>query len=128
MDEFLKLRSLEMFVVAGVRKPLQHAHWKRLEEWVREKRRVDKRVFFVEVPAMDIQAEWEEEMRGGESIWDRAFRYTTKWEARERAEAARVRIFAWIQSFNVCLFCQPSLRHYKWQMAAVWRYGDSAEM
>jgi hypothetical protein len=66
-----------MFVVAGVRKPLQHAHWKRLEEWVREKRRVDKRVFFVEVPAMDIQAEWEEEIRGEESIWDRAFRYTT---------------------------------------------------
>jgi len=105
LDEFLKLRSLEMFVVAGVTKPLQQAHWKRLEEWVREKRRVDKRVFFVEIPAMDIQAGWEEEIRGEESIWDRAFRYTTgRLENEQRPHA-----------------------HYKWQMAAVWQYGDSAE-
>ena len=54
----------------------------------------DKRVFFVEVPAMDIQAEWEREMRGGKTIWERAIRYTTQWEARQRAEAALVRIFA----------------------------------
>ena len=38
---------------------------------------MDKRVFFVEILAMDVQAEWEEEITGGESIWDRAFRYTT---------------------------------------------------
>jgi hypothetical protein len=82
-----------MFVVAGVRKPLRQAHWKRLEQWVRTKRRRDKREFFVEVPAMDIQVEWEVEMRGGKSLWDRAFRYTTEWEARESAEAALVRIF-----------------------------------
>ena len=80
-------------MVAGVRKPLQQAHWKRLQEWVRAKRRRDRRVFFVEVPAMDIQAEWETEMRGGKSLWNRAFRYTTQWEAREEAEAALVRIF-----------------------------------
>ena len=59
LDHFLQLRSLKMFVVAGVRKPLQLAHWRRLEKWVLTKRRRDKRVFFVEVPAMDIQAEWE---------------------------------------------------------------------
>jgi hypothetical protein len=93
LDDLLELQSLEMFVVAGVRKPLQQAHWKRLQEWVWAKRRSDKRVFFVEVPAMDIQAEWEAEMRGGESLWDRALRYTTQWEAREEAEAALVRIF-----------------------------------
>jgi len=88
LDDFLELRSLEMFVVAGVRKPLQQAHWERLQEWVRVKRQTDKRVFLVEVPAMDIQAEWEMEMRGGESIWDRAFRYTAKWEAVEMEKAA----------------------------------------
>ena len=45
---------------------------------------------------MDIQAEWEEEMRGGESIWDKAFRYTTQWEAKEKAEEL-VRIFPAIE-------------------------------
>lgn len=85
LDYFLELESLDMFVVAGVRKPLQQSHWKKLQEWVRAKRRKDKRVFFVEVPAMDIQVEWEEEMRGGESIWDRAARYTAQWEAKEKA-------------------------------------------
>ncbi|KIM74643.1 hypothetical protein PILCRDRAFT_828065, partial [Piloderma croceum F 1598] len=88
LDDFLELRSLEMFVVAGVRKPFQEAHWRRLEKWVLAQRREDKRVFFVEVPAMDIQVEWEREMRGGESIWERAIHYTTQWEARQRAEAA----------------------------------------
>ena len=92
LNVFLKLRSLEMFVVAGVRKPLQQAHWKRLEEWVQATRKRDKRVFFVEVPAMDIQAEWEWEMRGGESIWDRAFRYTTQWEGRKRELVEMVRM------------------------------------
>jgi len=86
LDDFLKLRLLDMFVVAGVRKPLQQAHWKRLQDWVRAKRKKEKRVFFVEIPAMDIQAEWEAEMRGGESIWDRALRYTSQWEAKEQAE------------------------------------------
>jgi hypothetical protein len=115
LDHFLKLQSLDMFVVAGVRKPLQQAHWKRLQDWVRTKRKRDIRVFFVEIPAMDIQVEWEEEMRGGESIWDRAFRYTIQWEAREKAEEL-VRISA----------CSPMLisidfitRNYRGQTAEV---------
>jgi hypothetical protein len=94
LDHFLQQRSLEMFVVAGVRKPFQAAHWTRLEKWVLAKRQEDKRVFFVEIPAMDIQAEWEREMRGGKTIWERAIHYTTQWETRQRAEAALVRIFA----------------------------------
>jgi hypothetical protein len=94
LDHFLQQRSLEMFVVAGVRKPLQEAHWRRLEKWVLAKRQEDKRVFFVEIPAMDIQAEWEREMRGGKTIWERAIHYTTQWEAKQAAEAALVRIFA----------------------------------
>jgi hypothetical protein len=91
LDIFLELQSLEMFVVAGVKKPLQQAQWKRLQEWVREKRKTDKRVFFVEIPAVDIQVEWEREMRGGESIWDQALRYTTRWEAKEREKLELVR-------------------------------------
>jgi hypothetical protein len=94
LDEFLELRYLEMFVVAGVRRPLYQAHWKRLEAWVWAKRQRDKRVFFVEIPAIDIEAEWEAEMMGGESIWDKALRYTTQWEARESTKAALVRNFA----------------------------------
>ena len=58
------------------------------------KRQRDKRVFFVEIPAIDIQVEWEAEMMGGESIWDKALRYTTQWEASESAKAALVRNFA----------------------------------
>jgi hypothetical protein len=94
LDEFLKLCYLEMFVVAGVRRSLYQAHWKRLEAWVWAKRQSDKRVFFVEIPAIVIQAEWEAEMMGGESIWDKALRYTTQWEASESAKAALVRNFA----------------------------------
>jgi hypothetical protein len=123
LDDFLKLRSLEMFVVAGVKKPLQQAHWRRLEEWVRAKRQRDKRVFFVEIPAMDIQAEWEKEMRGGESIWDRASRYTTEWEARERTEAPFVRIFACIQPFTFAY----SAGHYLGTTRGKWpRYDATA--
>jgi hypothetical protein len=87
LDTFLKLQSLQMLVIAGVQKPSQRGHWKRLEAWVRSRRKMNKMVFFVEIPAVDIQVEWEEEMSGGESIWDRAVRYTTQWEARENATA-----------------------------------------
>jgi hypothetical protein len=41
---------------------------------------------------MSLQAEWEDETRGGESIWDIALRYTIQWEARENAMAALVRV------------------------------------
>ena len=53
LDDFLQVRSLEMFVVAGVRKPLQQAHWKRLQDWVRAKRKLLKNkngILFVENP------------------------------------------------------------------------------
>jgi hypothetical protein len=118
-----------MFVVAGVRKPLQLAHRRRLEKWVLTKRRRDKRVFFVEVPAMDIQAEWEGEMRGGESIWDRAFRYTTQWEDRQVAEAALVRIITHDGYFYFYLFCwPPSLRNCRWLTTKLLCHDGLAEM
>lgn len=91
LDSFLELESLQMLVIAGVRKLLQQAHWGRLEAWVWLKRTTDKRVFFVEIPGVDIQAEWEEEMRDGESVWAKASRYTAQWEARENAKVALVR-------------------------------------
>lgn len=78
LDDFT---ALEMFVVAGVKKPNQQTRWKRLLDWVRAMRQKDKRVFFVEVSTIGIQAEWEEEAMGGESIWDRALHHTTQLEA-----------------------------------------------
>jgi hypothetical protein len=56
-----------------------------LQEWMRAKCRSNKRVFLVEVPVVDIQAKWEVEMRGWESLLDRVLHYTTQWEAREEA-------------------------------------------
>jgi hypothetical protein len=41
----------------------------------------DQRLHVIEGHSQYFQDEWEEKMRGGESIWERAIQYTTTWEA-----------------------------------------------
>jgi len=54
------------------------------KEFLAATRKVDSRLYFVEshCQGVDIQSEWEVEMRGGESIWEKAIRYTRAWDER----------------------------------------------
>ena len=79
LESFLELQSLQMLVIAvflygpmGPREALKH--------WVWTARKTDSRIYLVECQSASIQDEWEQEMRGGESIWERAVRYTKEWE------------------------------------------------
>jgi len=67
----LPVESLEMLVlVIDLRIiPTIRMLAKRVIGRCREK---DKRVFFVEADLLQLRAEWEEEVRGGESVWERA--------------------------------------------------------
>ena len=78
---FLGLRALTMLVVAMSDEVVRKGYWKKLERWVRGVRETDGRVYLVEECRLGgFQEEWEDEVRGGESIWDRAVRYTDAWE------------------------------------------------
>ena len=81
LSHFLTLPSLTMLVIVLSVQAAQRGHWKRLGRWVRKTRETDGRVYIVEgCQLSELQAEWEDEVRGGESIWDRAVRYTRDWE------------------------------------------------
>ena len=81
LPHFLTLPSLTMLVIVLSVQAAQRGHWKRLGRWVRKTRETDGRVYIVEgCQLSELQAEWEDEVRGGESIWDRAVRYTRDWE------------------------------------------------
>jgi hypothetical protein len=79
LQPFLDLQSLEMFVIAVAEDVVEKGYWKRLEKWVRKTRETDGRVYLVE-SGSNFRDKWENEMRGGESIWDQAVRYTDEWE------------------------------------------------
>lgn len=54
---------------------------KQLDRWLRKVRETDGRIYSVECGDLsDFLKEWEDEVRGGESIWDRAVRYADEWE------------------------------------------------
>ena len=80
LREFLDLGSLEMFVLAMAEDVIKRGHSKRLEKWVRKTRKTDGRVYLVE-SGSNFRDKWEHGMRGGESIWDQAVRYTDAWAA-----------------------------------------------
>jgi hypothetical protein len=78
---FLRLRALTMLVVTMSDGVARKGYWKKLERWVREVRETDGRVYLVDgCRPGGCREEWEDEVRGGESIWDRAVRYTDAWE------------------------------------------------
>jgi hypothetical protein len=80
LQHFLDLKPLKMLVIAVAEDVIRKGHWKRLEKWVRKMRETDGRVYLVE-SGSKLRDEWEKEMRGGESVWDKAVRYTDEWES-----------------------------------------------
>jgi hypothetical protein len=72
LQPFLKLKLLKMLVITvPVDNVLEaHSSCKELEKWVRKTRKTDARVYLMELCERPFVNEWEEEMRGGESIWD----------------------------------------------------------
>jgi len=81
LQYFLNLHSLKMLVVPIIKDVIEEADREELEKWVHKVRQTDRRLYIVEGHSLHFRDEWEKEMRGGESIWDKAIRYTTEWEA-----------------------------------------------
>jgi hypothetical protein len=81
LQHLLQLLSLDMLVAVIMQDLADRAPAK---ESLTAIRKVDSRLYFVEshCQGVDIQSEWEVEMRGGESIWERAIRYTRAWDER----------------------------------------------
>jgi hypothetical protein len=78
---FLNLKPLKMLVIAVAKNVIHKGRGRVLEKWVRKTRETDDRVYLME-GASNFQDEWENEVRGGESFWDQAVRYTDEWERR----------------------------------------------
>ena len=82
LQPFLKLQSSKMLVVVVIKADLVDAARENWANWVKEMRKMDSRVYFAEHDAKyTIRGEWQKEMRGGVSIWDRAIQFTAEWEA-----------------------------------------------
>lgn len=79
LQHLLQLQSLSM-LVAVITEDLNNGSVAKRS--VATIRKVDSRLHLVEshCHSPDIQSEWEVEMRGGESVWERAIRYTNAWD------------------------------------------------
>jgi hypothetical protein len=70
-----------MLVIVVAADIVERDEWKRLGKWISRTREKDGRVYLAHGPPdSEFRNEWEKEMRGGESIWDQAIRYTDAWE------------------------------------------------
>lgn len=65
---------LEVFVVVLYRDISGDKTRKRVQEWVQETRTIEQslKVYVVESDVTEVQKEWEEEVRGSQSFWDKA--------------------------------------------------------
>ena len=90
LQSFLDLKPLNMLVVSFDKAVVQVADLKRLEKWVRNKRKTDDRVYLVECHRVYSSDDWNKEVGGGDNIWDRAVRYTHKWD-RYHSDATAVK-------------------------------------
>jgi hypothetical protein len=83
LPKLLELQSLKMLVVVIVTDSWAAGDWLLMEELVVGIRYTDSRIYLMEghCRLSEVQEQWEEEMRDGESIWDKAIRYTGDFEA-----------------------------------------------
>ncbi|KIM77931.1 hypothetical protein PILCRDRAFT_824920 [Piloderma croceum F 1598] len=81
----LLVELLEMLVVVIITGDVVKDDRAQIESQVAEIRKTDGRIYLAEslYRGVGIQKQWEEEMRGGKSIWDKAVRYTSEYEARK---------------------------------------------
>jgi hypothetical protein len=83
LPSLLAVPSLQMLVVVIVTSDVEEEDRTCIEDRVADLRKIDRRIYLAEsrYRGVGIQEPWEEEVRGGESIWDKAIRYTRKYEA-----------------------------------------------
>lgn len=72
LARLLQNSTLQMLVCIPARAQDQDLAW----EWLREVRRNYSNAYLVEPTGRDLREEWEDEVRGSESIWERAIKYT----------------------------------------------------
>jgi len=82
--KLLDFQSLKMLVVVIVTSCVNDRDRVLMEELVAGIRKIDTRIYLTESSyrGSDIWEEWEDEMRGAESIWDKAVRHTREYEAK----------------------------------------------
>jgi hypothetical protein len=85
LQPLLELESLKMLVISVPNEVNGGVQWKGLDKWVRKVREMDDRVYLVGRSSIFLRDEWESEMRGGESIWERAVQFTYEWEVHATA-------------------------------------------
>ncbi|KAF8876150.1 hypothetical protein BD779DRAFT_1561236 [Infundibulicybe gibba] len=68
--------SIEVFVLVLSGEHLSVNQSQEVEKWVRETRRVEERIYVVRPLCDKVKEEWEVEVRGGGTIWERALEYT----------------------------------------------------
>ncbi|KIM77977.1 hypothetical protein PILCRDRAFT_607199 [Piloderma croceum F 1598] len=78
LRRFLGLKTLKMVVVVVLEDVVRTEDREDLKGWVRGVRQTDSRVYMVERHSSRIREDWENEMRGGDSMWDMAVRYTAE--------------------------------------------------
>jgi hypothetical protein len=83
LRHFRGLKTLKMLVVVVLDDVVRARDREDVKEWVRGVRQTDSRVYMVERHSSRIREDWEKEMRGGDSMWDMAVRYTAELEAEE---------------------------------------------
>jgi hypothetical protein len=83
LHSFLNMKSLRMLVVTHDKDVVndEDLNMKMLREWMGKTRKTDDRVYLLGHCRVYSSDHWEEEMRGGESIWDQAISYTRKWDS-----------------------------------------------
>ncbi|KAF9489880.1 hypothetical protein BDN71DRAFT_1511742 [Pleurotus eryngii] len=74
LTRLLDNSTLQMLVCILVHSSDKDLAW----EWVRDMRRKYTSAYLVEPSGCGLQEEWENEVRGGETVWERATKYTQK--------------------------------------------------
>ncbi|KDQ24095.1 hypothetical protein PLEOSDRAFT_161927 [Pleurotus ostreatus PC15] len=72
LTRLLDNSTLQMLVCILVRSSDRDLAW----EWIRDMRKRYTNAYLVEPSGCGLQKEWEREVRGGESVWERAIKYT----------------------------------------------------
>ncbi|KZP21959.1 hypothetical protein FIBSPDRAFT_495456 [Athelia psychrophila] len=77
-SQILAVKSIQMFVLVMTTSRIDQEDVPRLMAYARQIRKSDSRLYLAQSiwRGMDIQPEWEDDMRRGRNIWDRAVEYT----------------------------------------------------
>jgi hypothetical protein len=78
LNHVLEQQTLQVLVIVVLTDRSDDEDKERAYQWVKKARSTDPRVYVVERVSDHLQEEWEYEVRGGESVWGAAVKFTMK--------------------------------------------------